>query len=123
MEFCVDIEPTNRCNAKCHFCPRDQTPHEGLLQPDVYTQALSRAAAYRELARDALGIETVLTLCGLGEALLNKHTVDFVRQGVEADFQVTLSTNASLLTEAKGRALLDVGLQKMFINVGDEGDE
>ena len=36
MPFSVDIELTNRCNAKCHFCPRDQTPHEGLMSPEVF---------------------------------------------------------------------------------------
>ena len=40
MELSVDIELTNRCNAKCHFCPRDQTPHEGLMSPEVFDQSL-----------------------------------------------------------------------------------
>ena len=123
MPFSVDIEPTNRCNAKCHFCPRDQTPHEGLMSPAVFAQALHRADEYRTVAREKLKGETVLSLCGLGEPLLNRHTPDFARQAVEAGFEVTLSTNASVLSEAKGEALLDAGLHKMFINVGEEGDE
>ena len=47
MELSVDIELTNRCNAKCHFCPRDQTPHEGLMSPEVFDQSLLRAVEYR----------------------------------------------------------------------------
>ena len=43
----IDIEVTNRCNAKCHFCPRDETPHEGLMTPEVFDQALRRAEEYR----------------------------------------------------------------------------
>jgi MoaA/NifB/PqqE/SkfB family radical SAM enzyme len=123
MPFTIDIEPTNRCNAKCHFCPRDQTPHEGLMRPEVFAQSLSRAVEYRDLCLEKLGGDTVLSLCGLGEPLLNKHTIDYVRQSVDAGFEVTLSTNASLLTQEKGAALLDAGLHKMFINVGDEGQE
>jgi MoaA/NifB/PqqE/SkfB family radical SAM enzyme len=123
MPFTIDIEPTNRCNAKCHFCPRDQTPHEGLMQPEVFEQSLIRALEYRDLARERLGGETVLSLCGLGEPLLNRHTVDFARQAVDAGFEVTLSTNASLLTEERGERLLEAGLHNMFINVGDEGAE
>jgi MoaA/NifB/PqqE/SkfB family radical SAM enzyme len=123
MAFTIDIEPTNRCNAKCHFCPRDQTPHEGLMKPEVFRQSLQRAVEYRATAREKLDTDVVLSLCGLGEPLLNRHTVDFVRQSVDAGFEVTLSTNASLLTEEKGAALLDAGLHKMFINVGDEGQE
>ena len=123
MPYIIDIEPTNRCNAKCHFCPRDQTPHEGLMSPEVFAQALKRAVEYRDTARELLGGDTVLSLCGLGEPLLNRHTVDFTRQAVDAGFEVTLSTNASLLTEERGARLLDAGLHKMFINVGDEGEE
>ena len=43
----VDIELTNRCNAKCYFCPRDQTPHQGLMTPEVFDQALARAIEFR----------------------------------------------------------------------------
>ena len=34
----IDIEITNRCNAKCHFCPRDATPHQGLMTTEVFDQ-------------------------------------------------------------------------------------
>ena len=49
--FNLDIEPTNRCNADCYFCPRDQTPHQGLMTVEVFDQSLSRAVEYREIAR------------------------------------------------------------------------
>ena len=39
MTVVVDIEPTNRCNAKCYFCPRDATPHQGLMTPEVFGHA------------------------------------------------------------------------------------
>ena len=41
--FNLDIEPTNRCNANCYFCPRDQTPHQGLMTTEMFDQALERA--------------------------------------------------------------------------------
>jgi MoaA/NifB/PqqE/SkfB family radical SAM enzyme len=93
------------------------------MQPDVFRRSLQRAVEYRAIALAKLGNDVGLSLCGLGEPLLNRHTVDYVRQSVDAGFEVTLSTNASLLTEEKGAALLDAGLHKMFINVGDEGQE
>jgi MoaA/NifB/PqqE/SkfB family radical SAM enzyme len=123
MPFSVDIEITNRCNAKCHFCPRDQTPHEGLMSPEVFTQSLHRADEYRTLAADLLGESVGISLCGLGEPLLNRHAPAFVRQVKEAGFHVSLSSNGSILSEEKGRALLDAGLERILINVGDEGDE
>ena len=54
MTFTIDIELTNRCNAKCHFCPRDQTPHQGLMSPEVFEQALHRAVEYRDADAVAL---------------------------------------------------------------------
>ena len=119
LQFTVDIELTNRCNAKCHFCPRDQTPHQGLMSPEVFEQALARTVEYRDFVQEAVEGEVVVSLCGLGEPLLNRHAADFVRQVREAGFTCMLSSNGALLDERKGRELLDAGLQKIFINVGD----
>jgi MoaA/NifB/PqqE/SkfB family radical SAM enzyme len=137
--FFVDIEPTNRCNAKCHFCPRDATPHQGLMTPDVFDQALLRAVEFRDVVRERFGAapprspeaarkvrpedsEVVVNLCGLGEPLLNRNTPTFVRQTRDAGFWCGLSTNASLLDEQHGRALLDAGLNRVYINAGDRDD-
>ena len=123
MDVVVDFEVSNRCNAKCHFCPRDQTPHQGSMSPEVFAQALIRAKEYREIARDVLGGETSISLCGLGEPLLNRHVIGYVEEVVAAGFRVQMSSNGALLTEEKGRALLDAGLTEILINAGDEGDD
>ena len=115
--FVVDIEPTNRCNAKCHFCPRDATPHQGLMSMDVYEHALQRAAELRQM------FHVNVNLCGLGEPLLNKAAPEMVRRAREEGFGCGMSSNASLLNEQKGRALIDAGLQRIFINVGDIDDD
>src|SRR5439155_1514751 len=64
MTVVVDIEPTNRCNAKCYFCPRDATPHQGLMAREVFEQALGRVvdlrARFRDLADDECEIFIVL---------------------------------------------------------------
>ena len=121
MAFSIDIELTNRCNAKCNFCPRDQTPHQGLMTPEVFTQSLRRAVEYRELSLDLFGDDATVSLCGLGEPLLNSRAPEFVQQVRAAGFDATMSSNAALLDERRGRALLDAGLQNILVNVGDEG--
>ncbi len=141
--FYVDIEPTNRCNAKCHFCPRDLTPHQGLMMPEVFERARARTVEFRDVVRDkferapslartgALGgairdrfeqFNVVVNLCGLGAPLLNRNTPEYARQVHEAGFHCGLSTNASVLDEKRGRALLDAGLNNAFINVGDRDE-
>lgn len=117
LRFVVDIEPTNRCNASCHFCPRDATPHQGIMSMDVFEQALIRAGELKQMG------SVEVNLCGLGEPLLNKHVPDMVRRIREEDFGAGMSSNASLLNEKKATALLDAGLQRVFINVGDVDED
>ena len=115
----VDIEPTNRCNAKCYFCPRDATPHQGLMSPAVFEQALGRVVELRDRFAELGRPAPKVSLCGLGEPLLNRHTPAFVRRVREEDFSCTMSSNAALLDEARADALLEGGLQRICINVGD----
>jgi organic radical activating enzyme len=119
----VDVEVTNRCNAKCHFCPRDRTPHQGLMSPEVFAKALERAVEYRGRIADLPNPELHVSLCGLGEPLLNRNVVDYVRLARAEGFFVKMSSNASLLDERRSAALLEAGLQQILINVGEEGDD
>jgi MoaA/NifB/PqqE/SkfB family radical SAM enzyme len=121
--FNIDIEPTNRCNAHCYFCPRDQTPHQGLMTPEVFDQTLRRVVEFDELNRERFQARIKVNLCGLGEPLLNRHAPDFVRKIRDAGFECSMSSNGSLLDDARSQALLDAGLQGIEINVGEEGDD
>jgi MoaA/NifB/PqqE/SkfB family radical SAM enzyme len=121
--FNLDIEPTNRCNAHCYFCPRDQTPHQGLMSPDVFDQALLRAVEFGEVARERFGRRVKVNLCGLGEPLLNRHTPSFVQKITDAGFESSISTNGSLLDERRAEAVLGAGLQGAEINVGEQGED
>ncbi|MDH4171995.1 MAG: radical SAM protein [Acidimicrobiia bacterium] len=123
MDLTVDIEPTNRCNASCHFCPRDATPHQGLMTPDVFDQALLRAIEFRDDVASGFGWNMTVSLCGLGEPLLNKHAPTWVSQVKQAGFPCVMSSNGALLNEKRGTALLEAGLDKILINIGDEGEE
>ena len=79
-EVVFDIEVTNRCNADCTFCPRAATPHQGLMSPEVFNKSLERVVEFAAVAEDRTGAATRVDLCGLGDALLNKHTPQYVRQ-------------------------------------------
>ena len=120
----VDIELTNRCNAKCYFCPRDQTPHQGLMSEKTFDQALARAIEFRQACLEIRGSDAVrISLCGLGEPLLNPRAADAVRKVKAAGFECVMSSNGSILDERKGHALLDAGLDAININVGDHDEE
>src|SRR5262249_30540171 len=123
MAVLVDIEPTNRCNAKCYFCPRDATPHQGLMAPAGVEKAPARPVGVGTKVRSLRRPRPDARLCGLGEPLLNRHTPGFVGQVRAEGFTCTMSSNAALLDETRAHALLDAGLQRICINVGDRDEQ
>jgi len=120
LSITVDIEPTNRCNASCYFCPRDQTPHQGLMSQQVFDRALARVLELRDSHPQFENVQ--VSLCGLGEPLINPKTPSWVQQIRDAGFDCAMSSNGALLDERRGTALLEAGLQTININVGDEGE-
>ncbi|MEM9257390.1 MAG: radical SAM/SPASM domain-containing protein [Pseudomonadota bacterium] len=119
----VDIEVTNRCNATCHFCPRDATPHQGIMDVETFDQSLARAIEYRKVVSDVSGLPVTVSLCGLGEPLINRNTISFVKKVKDAGFKCSMSSNGNLLTEDKAIALLDAGLDEIYINISDIDEE
>lgn len=119
----LDIELTNRCNADCYFCPRDQTPHQGLMTAETFAMSLQRAVELRDSAVTPAGRELRISLCGLGEPLLNPRAIESVRMVRDAGFRCAMASNGSVLTEKKAIALLDAGLQEIDLNVGEKGEE
>jgi MoaA/NifB/PqqE/SkfB family radical SAM enzyme len=120
----IDFEATNRCNASCYFCPRDMTPHQGMMDPPVFEKSLERAIELRDtVVQPKLDAQEVhIALCGLGEPLLNKHLADYVRQVRDAGFYCSVSSNGALLDERRGAQLIEAGLNRIDLNVGDTGD-
>lgn len=122
----VDIEATNRCNAVCHFCPRDATPHQGHMSMETFEQTLFRAIELREQNRELLNIDARLepNICGLGEPLINPNTPEFIRRLRMADFDTcSMASNGALLDEQRGRAILDAGVTRVNLNISDLGKD
>ena len=119
MTINVDIEATNRCNAHCHFCPRDNMPDQGVMSPATFERALSRTIELRSICRSVGSPDFSVGFCGLGEPLLNRHLPGFVRRVRDAGFRCAVSSNGALLDEDQSRALLDAGIQEIKINVSD----
>ena len=123
MYLTIDIEITNRCNATCHFCPRDATPHQGIMDVETFDKALARAVEYRAVVEEVSGLPVTVSLCGLGEPLINKNTVSFVEKVKAEGFKCTMSSNGALLTEDKAHGLLDAGLDEIYLNISDIDEE
>jgi hypothetical protein len=103
------------------------------MTPEVFDQSLARTIEFREAVRgmddadvkvrfgdvvsDMVVNDVKVSLCGLGEPLLNKHTPTFVRQIREAGLSCIMSSNGALLDRARGEALLDAGLDALHAAV------
>lgn len=111
----ADIEATNRCNALCHFCPRDRMPKLGIMQRPTFEKALERLVAHP----DSLSV----SFCGFGEPLLNPDLAYFVRRTRAEGLHTTLTTNASLLDREQTEALLDAGLNSIVFSISDLGED
>ena len=122
----IDIEATNRCNAVCHFCPRDATPHQGHMTMATFDQSLHRAIEFREtkLNDTISNIQVKPNICGLGEPLINPNTPDFIRKIRDSGFRTCgMSTNGALLDERRGDAILEAGVTSVNINISDLGED
>jgi len=86
----VDLELTNRCNARCTFCPRDVVDeNRGYMTEEVYDRALEC------MAEAHIGS---LVYSGFGEALLHKRFFRFADRAARKGLALSLNTNGALLT-------------------------
>lgn len=106
------IETTRICNARCPFCAIDQWDKSVPMMSDkLFEKIVTEMADYKDW------IEFV-AVQRAGEPLLDKKIVERVRALKEIGIKrVSLSTNASMLTEQKSTALLEAGLDEMMLSI------
>jgi len=101
------IEPTNRCNLKCSFCPQSNPDHHA-LRPQGYLSMGNFALFLRRIAQVAPGNKNInLTLDG--EPFKNKDFLCFVEMAVGAGRFPIFATNATMLNQAAADRLIAAG--------------
>jgi MoaA/NifB/PqqE/SkfB family radical SAM enzyme len=107
----VYIEVSNRCNSRCISCPItfdqfiDFEPKNNLGMADFYH--IVDQFPYLERA----------VLHGVGEPLLNKDLHKFIAYLKRKNVSVVFNTNAILLDNARGDALVDAGLDELRVSL------
>ena len=104
----IYIEPTSRCNELCQQCPRTLLSRE-----DDRDLSFDR---FREIVDQFPALERVV-LHGLGEPLLNKELPLMIRYLKERGVTVLFNSNGILLTEKRGQALIDAGLDEYRLSM------
>ena len=105
----VMVENTNCCNSDCVFCPHPQMQRiKGFMDMELFQKIADQC--------QEIGID-YFTIYGFGEPLLDPQFVDKVRYAKSIGLKrVTTNTNASLLTPEKSRALIEAGLDEIYIS-------
>lgn len=109
----ANIEITTRCNFKCAFCARE---HINLQEQDM---TLAEFETILTLIPEAYKIRIV----GLGEPLLHKQIADFIQCAKNHNKHVGIVTNAQLLTQQKGRDLIQAGLDEITFSIDSTDTE
>ncbi len=117
--FVVFVDPSDACNFKCRFCP---TSDRELMNTVKRPWKQLSFDLFKKIAVDMAtfpGKVEVLRLYKDGEPLLNKHLADMIKyaKDVGASKRIDTTTNASLLTKEKSKAIADAGLDRINISI------
>ncbi len=94
----VELSPTGACNHRCTFCALDYIGYKGhALDLSIIKDRIS------EMAQK--GVRSIM-FAGEGEPLLHKNLAEIIQHTKSSGIDVSLTTNASLLTEKFSRETL-----------------
>jgi MoaA/NifB/PqqE/SkfB family radical SAM enzyme len=106
------IETVNTCNARCIMCGIDfDKKSKAVIKKDLFEKIT------REISRHRDHVEKVMLYLD-GEPLMDKKLPERIRMMKEAGVKiVNIATNAGLLDKKWGKALIDAGLDEVFITI------
>jgi MoaA/NifB/PqqE/SkfB family radical SAM enzyme len=106
--ICLYLETTNRCNLLCTTCPRT---YEALEPPgDMSWELFTRIV-------DQLPRVARVVLHGVGEPMMVRALPRMIRYLKDRGTYVLFNTNGTLLSEKKGRELIDSGLDELRVSL------
>jgi MoaA/NifB/PqqE/SkfB family radical SAM enzyme len=105
---CLYLEVTNRCNLLCTTCPRT---YEDLEPPADMDWAL-----FTRIVDQVPNIARVV-LHGVGEPMMVRELPRMIAYLKARGSYVLFNTNGTLLSERKGRELIDTGLDELRVSL------
>ncbi|MDX1687733.1 MAG: SPASM domain-containing protein [Candidatus Promineifilaceae bacterium] len=106
----IYVEPSLRCNLACRTCVRNTWAEDG---GDMSEETF--AAILDDVSR-LLATPDVF-FGGLGEPLIHRQIAAWIRALKEVGASVELITNGTMLTERRGRQLIDAGLDVIWVSI------
>lgn len=113
------IDPANACNFRCTFCP---TGHPQLLQKVNRPLGIMDFELFKKIINDFKQFPEKLRVLFMhkdGEPLLNPRIGEMLALAKSSDIApvVWLTTNGSLMTEDKAKAIIDSGIDFVRLSV------
>ena len=106
----IYIEPTDLCNLDCRFCMRHSWKEQpGSMSDETFARILEDL--------EKLSPKPTVFFGGIGEPLFHPKTTTWVKQIKELGARIELITNGTLLTERKGKQLIDAGLDVLWVSI------
>jgi MoaA/NifB/PqqE/SkfB family radical SAM enzyme len=106
----VYIEPTNQCNLNCRTCIRHAWEEAtGMMSDESFAKLMTGISHVDPTPLVSFG--------GLGEPLSHPRITEWVRQAKALGATVELITNGTLLSEENSRALIDAGLDVLWVSI------
>jgi len=117
--FVVFVDPASICNFQCQFCANGD---RDLIAKTGRTQGVMNIDLFKKLVDElaALPIKTkVLRLYKEGEPLMNPKLPEMISYAKQSGTfeSIDFTSNGSLLTPEKSRALVEAGLDRINISV------
>jgi MoaA/NifB/PqqE/SkfB family radical SAM enzyme len=105
---CLYLETTNRCNLLCTTCPRtfEDLEPPGDMSWELFTQIVDQ---FPRIAR--------VVLHGVGEPMMVRALPRMIRYLKDRGTFVLFNTNGTLLSDRKGRELIDSGLDELRVSL------
>lgn len=114
----IEIEATYYCNLECPFCPRVVSIGEREdkhMDPGLWDKIV------KEIAENSL---PALFMDHEAESMMNPKFFDMVKQASDARIMdISMHTNANLLTPARSEKLIDNGLTKINFSIDAAEEE
>lgn len=113
----IAIEASSFCNLRCIHCAHGDSPegvermtrHKSMMSLDLFKKIADEATAFKN--------STKIVFALMGEPLLNNKLTDIVAYAHEKGLWSQVNTNCTLLSKKKSEALIDAGLDFIYLSL------
>jgi len=115
----LNIEPTNACNAKCYYCPRERTIQsqgENYLDFSIFRKIIDQISGHKLI---------MLNLHKDGESLLHHDLPEMVGYARKKDAAqiIHLNTNGTLINTKTGKSIIENEIDDITVSIDAAREE